>query len=184
MRTGTSGSRVARRRHERFATASARPEESALVSVPQVAEAAVVGHPHPVKGEGIYAYVTVKEGTVIDDDLRAELCNHVRSNIGPIATPDVIHFANALLKRAAVNGETTRKCCAEMERSVRLLPRCLGAFRGARTHPRDEAHERLEGPLAHDRPRSVERTRGRFRGRAAYIDKHRDITGSRPQSLT
>lgn len=72
--------------------------ESALVSVLQVAEAAVVGYPHPVKGEGIYAYVTVKEGTVINDDLRAELCNHVRSNIGPIATPDVIHFASALPK--------------------------------------------------------------------------------------
>lgn len=72
--------------------------ESALVSVLQVAEAAVVGYPHPVKGEGIYAYVTVKEGTVINDDLRAELCSHVRANIGPIATPDVIHFASALPK--------------------------------------------------------------------------------------
>lgn len=72
--------------------------ESALVSVLQVAEAAVVGYPHPVKGEGIYAYVTVKEGTVINDDLRAELRNHVRANIGPIATPDVIHFASALPK--------------------------------------------------------------------------------------
>lgn len=72
--------------------------ESALVSCLQVAEAAVVGYPHPVKGEGIYAYVTVKEGAVINDDLRDELRNQVREVIGPIATPDVIHFAKALPK--------------------------------------------------------------------------------------
>ncbi len=72
--------------------------ESALVSYMQVAEAAVVGCPHPVKGEGIYAYVTVKEGSVISDDLRAELLEHVREAIGPIATPDIIHFTQALPK--------------------------------------------------------------------------------------
>ena len=72
--------------------------ESALVSYSQVAEAAVVGYPHSVKGEGIYAYITVKEGTVIDADLRDRLFVHVRESIGPIATPDVIHFANALPK--------------------------------------------------------------------------------------
>lgn len=72
--------------------------ESALVSYDQVAEAAVVGCPHSVKGEGIYAYVTVKEGTVISDDLKMEMLNHVREAIGPIATPDVIHFAKALPK--------------------------------------------------------------------------------------
>lgn len=72
--------------------------ESALVSCPQIAEAAVVGYPHPVKGDGIYAYVTVREGCVIDNDLRDDLRNQVREVIGPIATPDVIHFANALPK--------------------------------------------------------------------------------------
>lgn len=72
--------------------------ESALISYPQVAEAAVVGYPHPVKGEGIYAYVTVKEGTVITDDLRTSLMKHVRESIGPIATPNVVHFARALPK--------------------------------------------------------------------------------------
>ena len=51
-----------------------------------------------MKGEGIYAYITVKEGTVIDADLRDRLFVHVREIIGPIATPDVIHFANALPK--------------------------------------------------------------------------------------
>ena len=55
-----------------------------------------------MKGEGIYAYITVKEGTVIDADLRDRLFVHVRESIRPIATPDVIHFANALPKRAAV----------------------------------------------------------------------------------
>lgn len=72
--------------------------ESALVSCPLVAEAAVVGCPHPVKGEGIYAYVTLREGAAIDDDLRAELARQVRESIGPIATPDRIHFAKALPK--------------------------------------------------------------------------------------
>lgn len=72
--------------------------ESALISYGHVAEAAVVGCPHAVKGEGIYAYVTVKEGTVISDDLREQLALHVRESIGPIATPDVIHFTAALPK--------------------------------------------------------------------------------------
>ena len=72
--------------------------ESALVACLEVAEAAVVGYPHPVKGEGIYAYVTVREGAVIDDDLRARLVKSVRTTIGPIATPDVVHFARALPK--------------------------------------------------------------------------------------
>ena len=51
-----------------------------------------------MKGEGIYAYVTVREGAVIDDDLRARLVKSVRTTIGPIATPDVVHFARALPK--------------------------------------------------------------------------------------
>ena len=72
--------------------------ESALVACLEVAEAAVVGYPHPVKGEGIDAYVTVREGAVIDDDLRARLVKSVRTTIGPIATPDVVHFARALPK--------------------------------------------------------------------------------------
>lgn len=72
--------------------------ESALVACLQVSEAAVVGYPHPVKGEAIYAYVTVKEGTVISDDLRATLVKSVRNTIGPIATPDTIHFTDALPK--------------------------------------------------------------------------------------
>lgn len=72
--------------------------ESALVSHPKVAEAAVVGFPHEIKGEGIYAYVTLKEGIEPSDELKKELVAHVRKEIGPIATPEKIHFTPALPK--------------------------------------------------------------------------------------
>jgi acetyl-CoA synthetase len=72
--------------------------ESALVSHKSVAEAAVVGMPHDIKGQGIYAYVTLKKGTRQTDDLKQELVSHVRSEIGPIAAPDKIQFADALPK--------------------------------------------------------------------------------------
>jgi len=72
--------------------------ESALVSHPAVAEAAVVGFPHDIKGQGIYAYVTLNAGVREDGTLRDELIAHVRKEIGPIATPDVIHWAPGLPK--------------------------------------------------------------------------------------
>ena len=72
--------------------------ESALVAHEAVAESAVVGFPHEVKGEGIYAYVTLNAGVDYSEDLRAELKQKVRAVIGPIATPDVIHWAPALPK--------------------------------------------------------------------------------------
>jgi acetyl-CoA synthetase len=72
--------------------------ESALVSHPKVAEAAVVGFPHPIKGEGIYAYVTLNMGAEYTDDLKKELVAHVRKEIGAIASPDVIHWAPGLPK--------------------------------------------------------------------------------------
>ena len=72
--------------------------ESALVAHGSVAEAAVVGFPHEVKGEGIYAYVTLNRGVNYADELRLELKKQVRSVIGPIATPDRIHWAPALPK--------------------------------------------------------------------------------------
>jgi len=72
--------------------------ESALVSHPKVAEAAVVGMPHPIKGEGIYAYVTLNAGEEKSEQLKKELAAHVRKEIGPIATPDVIQFADGLPK--------------------------------------------------------------------------------------
>ena len=72
--------------------------ESSLVSYQKVAEAAVVGMPHQLKGQGIYAYVTLKVGVEPDADLEKELKIHVRKQIGPIATPDVIQFAEGLPK--------------------------------------------------------------------------------------
>jgi len=72
--------------------------ESALVSHAKVAEAAVVGYPHPIKGQGIYAYVTLNEGEEYEDALKKELVGHVRKEIGPIASPDVIHWAPGLPK--------------------------------------------------------------------------------------
>jgi acetyl-CoA synthetase len=72
--------------------------ESALVSHPAVAEAAVVGMPHPIKGQGIYAYVTLNVDVEPSDDLKKELIKHVRSEIGPIASPDVIQWAPGLPK--------------------------------------------------------------------------------------
>ncbi len=72
--------------------------ESALVAHEAVSEAAVVGFPHEVKGQGIYAFVTVKEGVEPSDELKKELIQHVRKEIGPIASPDKLHFTEALPK--------------------------------------------------------------------------------------
>ncbi|GAB4410191.1 MAG: acetate--CoA ligase [Thermodesulfovibrionales bacterium] len=72
--------------------------ESAIVSHEAVAEAAVVGFPHEIKGEGIYAYVVLKEGFVPSDDLKKSLINQVRKVISPIATPDKIQFTSGLPK--------------------------------------------------------------------------------------
>ncbi|MGB1716761.1 MAG: acetate--CoA ligase, partial [Candidatus Latescibacterota bacterium] len=72
--------------------------ESALVLHNTVAEAAVVGFPHEIKGEGIYAYVTLNAGEEYTDELKDALKKHVRQVIGPIATPDVIHWAPGLPK--------------------------------------------------------------------------------------
>ena len=72
--------------------------ESALVKHPTVAESAVVGFPHEIKGESIYVFVTLKLGVEKTEDLRQELRLHVRREIGPIATPEKIQFADALPK--------------------------------------------------------------------------------------
>lgn len=72
--------------------------ESALVSHDAVAEAAVVGYPHDIKGQGIYAYVTVRMDVDVDEALRKDLVKHVRAEIGPIASPDLIQFAPGLPK--------------------------------------------------------------------------------------
>ena len=72
--------------------------ESALVAHPKVSEAAVVGYPHDIKGQGIYAYVTLMTGELPNEELRAELTGWVRKEIGPIASPDLIQFAPGLPK--------------------------------------------------------------------------------------
>ncbi len=72
--------------------------ESALVSHPKVSEAAVVGYPHDIKGQGIYCYVTLMAGEKESDDLRKDLINHVRKEIGPLASPDKIQFSPGLPK--------------------------------------------------------------------------------------
>jgi acetyl-CoA synthetase len=72
--------------------------ESALVLHHSVAEAAVVGYPHDIKGTGIYCYVTLKVGVQASDDLRKELVQQVRKEIGPIASPDIIQWAPGLPK--------------------------------------------------------------------------------------
>jgi acetyl-CoA synthetase len=72
--------------------------ESALVAHADVAEAAVVGYPHDIKGQGIYAYVTLMKGVEASEDLRRELVKWVRTEIGPIASPDLIQWAPGLPK--------------------------------------------------------------------------------------
>ena len=72
--------------------------ESALVLHEAVAEAAVVGYPHDIKGEGIYAYVTLMRGVEPSEELKDALVQHVRSEIGPIATPDLLQWAPGLPK--------------------------------------------------------------------------------------
>jgi len=72
--------------------------ESALVSHPKVAEAAVVGYPHEIKGTSIYAFVTLNVGVEKSDELKMELVKHVRTEIGPIATPEKLQWADGLPK--------------------------------------------------------------------------------------
>jgi acetyl-CoA synthetase len=72
--------------------------ESALVAHPKIAEAAVVGVPHEIKGQGIYAYVTLNAGEIPTAELHKEVKDWVRKEIGPIATPDIIHWAEGLPK--------------------------------------------------------------------------------------
>ena len=72
--------------------------ESALVAHKNVAESAVVGYPHEIKGQGIYAYVTLSDGINPSEDLKRELLQSVRKEIGPIAIPDLIQWAPNLPK--------------------------------------------------------------------------------------
>ncbi len=95
--------------------------ESALVLHKTVAEAAVVGFPHDIKGQGIYAYVTLNAGEDPSDALRKELVTWVRTEIGPIATPDAIQFTPGLPRRVRA-----RSCTASCARSRRTTCRAWG----------------------------------------------------------
>jgi acetyl-CoA synthetase len=92
--------------------------ESALVSHSAVAEAAVVGYPHDIKGQGIYAYVTLKEGFKASDDMKKDLVAHIRKEIGPIASPDKLHFTDALPKTRS--GKIVRRIQEDCERDHEL----------------------------------------------------------------
>jgi acetyl-CoA synthetase len=80
-----------------------------------VAEAAVVGYPHEIKGEGIYAYVILKTGNEGSEQLRKQLKDHVRKEIGPIATPDLIQFADGLPKTRS--GKIMRRILKEIAKN-------------------------------------------------------------------
>ncbi len=105
--------------------------ESALVAHAKVAEAAVVGMPHEIKGQGIYAYVTLNASETPTDELKAELVQWVRKEIGPIATIDVIHFAPALPKTRS--GKIMRRILRKIAEGRRVEPgRHLDAGRSRR----------------------------------------------------
>jgi acetyl-CoA synthetase len=95
--------------------------ESALVAHPKVAEAAVVGAPHEVKGQGIYAYVTLNSGVAADEALRKELVALVREQISPIASPDWLQWAPALPKTRS--GKIMRRILRKIAEN---LPEQLG----------------------------------------------------------
>ena len=97
--------------------------ESALVLHEAVAEAAVVGFPHDIKGQGIYAYVTLNSGEEASDALRQTLVKWVRSEIGPIATPDVIQFAPGLPKTRS--GKIMRRILRKIAEGE-VSPQALG----------------------------------------------------------
>jgi len=95
--------------------------ESALVANPNVAEAAVVGYPHDIKGQGIYAYVTLRAGITPTDDLKRELIKWVRNEISPIATPDLLQWAPGLPKTRS--GKIMRRILRKIAEN---LPEQLG----------------------------------------------------------
>src|SRR3954468_4300895 len=92
--------------------------ESALVSHPNVAEAAVVGRPDDLKGQGVVAFVTVKGGVKASDDLKRELRNHVGTHIGAIAKPDEVRFAEALPKTRS--GKIMRRLLKEIASGAKV----------------------------------------------------------------
>ncbi len=100
--------------------------ESALVAHPKIAEAAVVGIPHNIKGQAIYAYVTLNHGEEPSPELYAEVRNWVRKEIGPLATPDVLHWTDSCLKPARQNYApySAQNCGGRYQQTGRYLDAC------------------------------------------------------------
>jgi hypothetical protein len=119
--------------------------ESALVAHQEVSEAAVVGFPHDIKGQGIYAYVTLMTGTEPTGDLRKELVAWVRKEIGPIAAPDVIQFAPGLPKTRS--GKIMRRILRKIaENEVDALGDYINACRSGGRLGSDQEPAAAEGP--------------------------------------
>lgn len=115
--------------------------ESALVAHPKIAEAAVVGIPHAIKGQAIYAYVTLNHGEEPSPELYAEVRNWVRKEIGPLATPDVLHWTDSLPKTRS--GKIMRAFCANRGGRYQQSGRYLDSrrsWRGGETARREAGH--------------------------------------------
>ena len=84
-----------------------------------MSEAAVVGYPHDIKGQALYAYVTLKEGVAPAEEIKKELIQHVRKEIGPIAQPDKIQFSEGLPKTRS--GKIMRRICGKSRKTKRTI---------------------------------------------------------------
>ena len=153
--------------------------ESALVSHPKVSEAAVVGYPHDIKGQGIYCYVTLMAGETWSDTLKIELRDWVRKEIGPIASPDLIQFAPGLPKTRS--GKIMRRILTQ-DRRGRLFQsrRYFDAGRSRRgRRPRSESAKQIELVTLYYKGRLV-----RPRSIASRISCFASSTSPQPMSFT
>ncbi len=116
--------------------------ESALVSHPKIAEAAVVGIPHNIKGQAIYAYVTLNHGEEPSPELYTEVRNWVRKEIGPLATPDVLHWTDSLPKTRSgkIMRRILRKIAAGDYQQPRRYLNARRSWRGGKTARREAGH--------------------------------------------
>ncbi len=116
--------------------------ESALVSHPKIAEAAVVGIPHNIKGRAIYAYVTLNHGEEPSPELYTEVRNWVRKEIGPLATPDVLHWTDSLPKTRSgkIMRRILRKIAAGDTSNLGDTSTLADPRRGGQTARREAGH--------------------------------------------
>ena len=152
--------------------------ESALVAHPKCSEAAVVGYPHDIKGQGIYAYVTLMAGEKPSEELRKELVAWVRKEIGPIASPDLIQFAPNLPKT-----RSARSCDASCARSPRTSTATSAIPRRSPTlpwwmtsSPTGRTESRRDGAASHFRPLTREKWPQLWRVRHSGPDSAFSVT--------